>query len=534
MKEFSIIMDKEFRLGLRADYRNKRNTGYLVQAMNAKPTRFGLVTVELLSMPLTSVTVNFPFPHLLRGQYKTLLCDDDTIYEVNETTWAATALTTYDAYNTDNIKAITANGIWHMVDFPNFYMLFNGTSTVFYSRGLSKMTTKADAALILNDPTISTGCAFRGRAILGGFTSEGFWNSAWTQYWADHLDTLMPSDITMRQHIQSNMVWWSSVGGGDVIPLFYPDMAATGFIDTASGDTHSNTRPLFLEYWNRNESGFGVMPFQGSVLVIKPLHKSVIVYGTDGIAVMNPHSTPATTFGIDGILGIGIPSRNAVGGDLDNHVFADVNGNIWSLGADLRPKRLGYKEFFKNMVNSDFMISINPDEDDVYICSQGKSYVMTNYGLGQATQVVTSIISTPSGIKAIGTLSGEYVFYPVTDWFDMGIAALKTVTSLEIGGVVPYGNMQIAVEFISTLDAKTYMSDWVPVSPDAFARPKATGLAFRVHLKCNPATQVNIDYITIRWQVVDKRTIRGAYVGATSARADIQALERGSTAFDSE
>lgn len=531
MREFSLVMDKEFRLGLRFDYRNKRNTGYLVKAMNAKPTKLGLVTVDLLRLLQTTVTTSFPFPQLIKGQYETLLCDESTLYEVSESDWSIAAIPTYDAYNTETVKAITANGIWHIADFSNFYMLFNGSSTVFYSRMLSKMTTKNDVVLVSNDPKISTGCAFRGRAFLGGFASGGFWNSAWTQYWADHLDSLMPSDLTLRQNIQPNMVWYSSIGGGDVIPLFYPDLAATGFVDTVSGKTYSDSRPLFLEYWNRNEAGFAVMPFQGSVLVIKPLDKAVMIYGEDGIAALLPSGH---LIGIQHILSVGVPSRCAVGGDLFNHVWIDVNGNVWTIGNNLTPKRLGFKEFFKGWTSENFAISVNPDEDDVYLCNESESYVLTDSGLGQASQVLTSIISTADGIKAIGTMNGEYVFYPVTDWFDMGIAALKTITSIELGGVVPYGHAQVAIEFISTLDKKTYMSPWVTVSPDAFARPRATGIAFRIHLKCNPAKDVSIDYISVRWQVVDKRTIRGAYVGATSARADLQTLEPGSTAFDTE
>ena len=208
--------------GLRSDDRAVRS-GDSCELMTAlRPTPFGARVHETVTIPISSseltthsVTIAHPFPQLFIGKAVTLLVTDTKLFTVDMSDWTLTAVTMYDPAAPASPATITGGGgPWHFMDFGSTWMLFNGASVVFKSGWIVSTKTFVDEAI-----TATTGCAFRGQGIMGGFDSTDYWPTAWVDYWnsiphstaADTDWNLVPPSPG------ANWVSWSSVGGGDLL-----------------------------------------------------------------------------------------------------------------------------------------------------------------------------------------------------------------------------------------------------------------------------------------------------------------------------
>jgi len=257
VKEFAVTIKDAFKMGLRRFDNLPKNTLHLVECFNMKPKEYGLTPFVPITNPFTSTTVTPPFPQLFKGHNVTLLCDATAIYTVNESTWALTQLTTYDALSTSSAKAITSGGPWHFSDFHDTWFLYNGSCIVFQANKDPGVT------LVIDSITITTGCSFKGRGITGGFDETDYWLAAWTTLWNTWINQL-PSDAAITASLDAigkNFVWWSSIGGGDLLWQFYPSLAEQGSV---AGAAHTSALPLLFDMMKRNEAGFMPMPWQGN------------------------------------------------------------------------------------------------------------------------------------------------------------------------------------------------------------------------------------------------------------------------------
>lgn len=238
MENYTLSFDEALRVGLKNDSRIPNGVPVLDVCTGLRPTRFGLKDYLTITQPMTNSyltatlggTLGWPFPQLIRGKAVTLLCFETSVFEVNEADWTATALTLYDAADfgdtVPGTDTITAGGPWHFMDFHDTWVLFNGISTIF-------KTAYYTHPVILNDVTIKTGADMKGgRAYMGGFTPSNFYALAdWPTYWKSLLDN-SPAEIrqlaeTMSGGAGTNWVWWSTIGGGDLLWLISRDLYTT-------------------------------------------------------------------------------------------------------------------------------------------------------------------------------------------------------------------------------------------------------------------------------------------------------------------
>jgi hypothetical protein len=514
MREFSFRLEEELEGGLRADSRNKLNHVGLVECMGLKPVKgLGLVpykpiTLKPSSATLTAagITPTFPFPQLFRGKDITLLCDETKIYEVDESDWSISQITTYDAYDVGSTKSIVAGGVWHLSDFGDSWFLFNGSCMVYKTNryGIVGGTNKV---LVQTTMSVKTGCAHRGRSIMAGFSSD-FWTDDWETYWTTARSDI-PQRITDNLALDTNYVLWSSIGGGDTLCWLFEDYAMEGPLAQDSS--------YIISMLKRNEWGFMPMPWQGTIHCVKSLGKNVAVYGSGGIDVLVQTDAPFPTFGLQHISGVHIADRGAVGGDENVHVFMDDSGTMWRLGADLGLARLGYEEFFSSMPGDDIIVTYNIQENEFVVSDDSEAYILTSAGLGEANQLIMSqeyYDGEIVGIYDASITDAEGRFR--TDTFDMGLRTIKQITAIEVGfegdttlSVGVYTRFNKAGSFI--------FSGYKVANKEGIVYPLVSGVDFQLRLKGTDYSKTRITYIVVRYKVSDKRSIRGLYASKNAS-----------------
>ena len=114
-----------------------------------------------------------------------------------------------------------------MADMGKSYMLFNGSCTVLY------MPKSSYGDKVLVDDTVNVDCGtyHRARVVMGALGTNDFYLTAWESYY----ETLAEEEISGSEYADditagSNFVWWSSIGGGDVLWPYNKDLAMTGTI----------------------------------------------------------------------------------------------------------------------------------------------------------------------------------------------------------------------------------------------------------------------------------------------------------------
>ena len=511
MREFTKTIDKAFVNGLRPEGPLSRGAEYLVECKFCKPRPFGIrESYDVISPFSSNQFSSWPFPQLIKGRVDTLLCGDTSLKIVDTTTWPWTIGTseqTFDFYNQTTLKGITSGGVWHIADFGESWILTNGVCNVFKTKQYY-LSGNADKIFVQDATPIQTMCSHRGRAIFGGFDPTSFWTSDWENLINGWLSKSPVTQYSSFKDIGENFVWWTSIGGGDLLMLFDP-----------SGNYVSQTID-YMEILRRNETGFMPMETSGEVLCVKPLGRDVIVYTEDSVYRMFLVNSPYPTYGFERLVDIGVADRGGVGGDLIEHVFVDTSGDLWRVRNGELPKRIGYSEFIGDMVGNDIVVSFDSLERHYYISGEDSSnnrisYVLTDTGLGHLKQQITSAIRVPEGFVGVYDTEVDSIAYVCSEQIDFGYRDLKTITTIEVGGFVGSNDLiHVAVDWRMEKDGSWNRSNWVLVNNQGFARIQITALEFRVLVKFSDYVGMELDYVNVHWQPVGRRTIRG--IGVSS------------------
>ncbi len=436
----------------------------------------------------------------------------------------------------EDIQSGGGNG-WHFMDFFDVWALFNTESTVFILK--RSLLGGNDIAQVQSEVTINTGCAHRGRAILGGFNASDFWKTEWATFW-DSWITSMGLSLPTVTGASGNFVFWSTIGGGDAFSILFPATAQEGLVGTpttdgtlgdsipgASGaqteitdpyatgeEIHSASKPLIFDLIERGEWGLMPMPWQGDVLHVRPLGEGVMVYGEDGIAALFLASADGVpTYGLKE-LGIrsGIKSRDAVGGDEKTQAYVDVKSALWIVGEKLEPQRLGYQDVFKDLSN--LIVSHDPDENEFYISNGYISYVLTKDGLGSISMPVSSLASIDGTLYAPSMKPADTALCSfMTDTFDMGVSGMKTIRIVKVGADLLY-NMRVIVHYCYDPEEGEFEEmESTPFNNVGVAFPGASGYSFRIEVigERKPGAYPSISDLDVGWCLVDKRYTRGVY-----------------------
>jgi len=514
MREYNLTLTKMFTAGLRPEDRDKRNQEFLTQCKFAKPSSNGLIPTTYVTDPFNYNRLGtFPFPQLVFGKGTTLLCHADSIQEIqDDIVWSLTDLTTYDAYDPQTEKAIPSGTQWHYVDMFKTWMLFNGRCTVFK---LNQYGMFGENQLVLVDDQmlINTGAYYKGRAFLGGFDSQTFFNEQWRNI-LDRGIADAPYSIGMYEAPGPNFVFWSSIGGGDLLNLLYPEIATYGYIKEDTSATFNE--PLFFDSLKRNELGFMPMPWPGLVLSLRPLGEGLVAYGDSGTAALFSVTDPISTIGLKPIAKVGLASRSAVGGNDSEHILVDAGGYVWRMDSQFKMTRLGFREFIYPMLGRDIAISYNENEDEYFICGTDYqdnklNYILDKNGMSETRQQVTSAKYQQGHLFGVADEPEDTETVVVSDTFDFGIRDLKSIGMIEvIGDGIEY----VAVDYRYDSSSEFVRSAWIPVNSRGFAFIGKTAVEFRFCVKGSDSYTFKCSDINIKWKLSGKQTVRGIYANS--------------------
>lgn len=438
---------------------------------------------------------------LFKGKGVTLLVNDSTIYSVSGL--KLTELSLYD-YSSGLASSITSGSPWQFLDMHTAWLLCNGSCTIFkYNQ---TMFNRPDCVLVQADTYIQACTYYRGRAVLGGFNKDMFWNPSWKNFW-EHWSGQQDLGISLEFPFRQNFIWWSSIGGGDVLWLFYPELGNRGFAGIEG--VHDECKPLIFDYMERNECGFMPMPWQGRVLSIQEVGALLLVCGEDGVSVLRTAPEPVPTLSLlENGLDVGISQPTAVCKGRGGALLLDTDGNLWAFEKGEFTK-LGYRRVLNELAEGNVYISY-AQHDDVFFISNGSSSFAFRKGLSKIGQPVYSVFYD-GGIYTVSEEVIDTEGMLITDPLDFTIRGHKTINNVQVATDSFEG---IYVSLLYRYDYKEDFteSDSVELNTEGIAHFGITALEFKVCVHADNASSLSgIDRIQVRYSIMDGRGIRGLY-----------------------
>lgn len=504
MRSLSISLQDQLLKGLRRFNRGLTDEKDLNELALLKPKPYGLVPITELVDP-TGSTVLWPHPQIFRLRKVTLLAFSTSIYEVDESTWNSTLLTTYDAFAPASTKAITAGGVWQAADFYDTWILFNGSCVVWRANELAPFG-ETEKVFVQDEVTIGTGASMRlgARAFYGGLSSD-----FWREDLEDYLETQsskLEDGTSLGLTMDSTFVVWSSIGQD----IFWPLHPRRMIYGEPHNEQYSIDRPYLREMFMRNEAGFAPVTFQGTVTVLKELGEFMIAYGNNGITALQPVTVGGRpVFRQIHVADFGIWGRGAVSGDLKKHLFLDNGGLFWFLTADLQLKKLGYAEFGSVLPAAGLIVNYDQNEDEFYIASSsGNGYVLTENGLCRNNQRLTSIFRSAGALFGIASSVGQTQVELKTGRINFNISAHKTVHTVRVIHR-NLSSVQVKVESYQTpASASAIDSGWINANDDGVVHGQFGGTDFHISVRGTPGSDPTIESVDVEFQLDDVRYFR--------------------------
>lgn len=350
------------------------------------------------------------------------------------------------------LKLIVPSGtIWDFADFGSYFFMTNGVCQVYLDlTGAPTYTTTTSTTKI---PGAGAACNFKGQLILGNIKTTWYGNG-------------------------SNSVVWSKIGSAD----FTEDLA------NVAGGMHIPTS-------------------KGEVLRVERLGNAVMIYSNSYIGALIPQER---YFGFRNLVGIGIAGKGSIGGDDKQHCFVDSLGYLWKIGVDLEPKRLGYRNYTTEMVAEDLMVSYDSSQGEFYLSDGGVGFLLTNSGLCRTHQRAISVFNYEGVAYGIFDSDGKVGLKLTTDLIDFGQRAFKTLSTIEVGVTTP---TPIYLSLDGKYDGTSAFSstDWIQLNETGTAFPYLTGNDFQINLSAASFADIELDYMNLRFNIPDRRSIRGAF-----------------------
>lgn len=512
MREFTLPLTQDFLLrGLRPDYRLPNNTGYLSECFNLKVIDAGLVGYDPILIPFSDATldgfginIDWPFPQLFKGKQYTFLVTRTELFIVNEEDWSLYPVTLN--------STVQSGGQWQFIDFGHTWLLVNGMSVIYHSN-IHPTKNETDVFYVNNNIRLQAGCAHRGRAFLGGFDPSYSWSASWKSFYNDWA-TRTSSDIDFPiEGITSNSVYFTSIGGGDLLFLFDFLKGRDGYISS----DYSSTDPYIFDMMRRNDAGIIQMDWQGTIYKILPLQDDVVVYGSGGATLLRRAGTAIGRVELPEI--IGIPYPTAVGGSDDTHILVDNEGSLWRISVGSKPEKLGYKEFLTDILGGDITISYDKNDNEFYICSEGRSFILTNKGFSEHDQLITSIINSQGYRLGMCNSYLDDAFDKrwkiKTTPIDMGSVEFKRSTGMDISvDNEQYPGSVTGKTFFKNAFNKDYSSNTsTPMNKQGMIYNRAAGRDFMYYLEGSDFRNIIINSLNVKFQKHDRRFTRGITIG---------------------
>ncbi len=311
------------------------------------------------------------------------------------------------------------------------------------------------------------------------------------------------SGIWLNKTIYTNSIDFDMVISADYISGSLIDADDIAFGMSISGDfilempknswvKWSDIGSLDFTIGHDNVAGERPMEWTGPVYDIIKLNAGVIVYGSNGIAMMTPKDN---IYGYTTLLSIGTLGRHAQIGTNTMHWFVTNEGELYELSDSL--KKIGYSEFLSDM--SGIVLTHDEENNLLYLCDGTSGYVY-NY-------ITKSMGAGPVNITGFGRKTGtNYITSPeaiiiptiefTTNTYDMGTRKEKTIFNLEISTEVAQ-TMSCAVQYRVNHTAAWVTSPWVNFTSRGIAYLPCYGIEFRFKFKMATWADFSIDQLKV-------------------------------------
>lgn len=243
-----------------------------------------------------------------------------------------------------------------------------------------------------------------------------------------------------------------------------------------------------------NVAGERPVDWKGWVYAIKKLGNKIVVYGENGVTVLELKDV---NVGMTTIYRVGVANSGAVAGDDGIHFFVDKSYKLFKLEAKLT--LLDYSEFISQL-SSPIILSYDKLKELLYICdgTQGFVYGVRTESFGEGPPNITGIDSQSGTIYVAAP--GPVVtpkFEICTDIYDFGTRKPKTIEVVEIGSNLTE-DLYASVEYRTSYKDDFKQIDWFLVNPNGKSYPKCYGVEFRFPFKSFISEYFEIDYIKIK------------------------------------
>lgn len=336
-----------------------------------------------------------------------------------------------------------------------------------------------------------------------------------------------PQDVmtSENQYFDRHWIMWSNLGGGDVYWPFTEEMALLGMPDTTRFDL---LKPHFEDSIKAQQIGFLAMPFKGRVIGLHKVGEFILVFGTDGIALL-AQVDKAEGFGFKSrrLVNTGINCNLSYTGTDDFCVFVDTSGVMWRFTANGALENIGYKHIFAQETGILWNLFYDQTLDYVH-CNpsvQGiQNYVLTPNGMSTFPYKFTSLLrragellTTPMYVNwysddavppTVNVLHSTWSF--TTNEIDFQVRAIKTIHSIQIDSSY-MEDMLVEIDYRYDTSSDWETTDPVPVNSTGVAVIIVSGVDFRIKVTGFSSTGGNsvIRRLDVKWHLSDKRNVRG-------------------------
>lgn len=531
-------------LQLRAEHLLPVNTPRLETLKNLRCFQGSLRQFNTITQPFTNSYITstlleskaWPYPQIFLGKRVSLLCFEQSIYTLTETSgnWTASPMVLKDAATFESGSPISVSlsagyGPWQFLDFHDSWMLFNGKAVVFKSPLSSNV-------FATESVEIQHGGVWRDtRAVLAGFSASNFFAlSAWKTYLQTLDDNVTANLATLiaatTQGPGQNWVWVTSTGGEECWFPFSLNWVKYGSL-SSSGNGYSDTKPFIFDLLGRNEASFLPMPWQGKAVAGKALGDGYVVYGQQdtstykagGITGLWTNSGQICLRDISGLLpGIGVAGRGAVGGDETGHLFVDENSTLRSISPDFQVGELGYQDKLNDLVAADIVISYDAAKREYYITDGVTSYLYNESGMCEAPNCPTSLHIARGGLVG--------VYFPVSDPtaltllshpFQQRKPGTSVVEYVEAQGIDTSTGITVSLDY--RLRNKDGWTTTASVVADKNGRAYffQSGVQFRWRITHTAAANCVIDGVYVKFDSSAKRKSADWYAASTPSGATL-------------
>ena len=459
MREFYLKIDEALLKGLRPETRIPRDSPFLHECLGFRIGKRAIEGIDSLHNPLSptlDMHYNWPFPQILKQEKYKILVVRDAVSAADiiyslDESCNATQIFVVDELTYDK------GTLMELADFGEYAFMTNGVIMLYWDAVANNWQ---GVTSIPNIPMMRTICNFKGQMVGGCVLSD------W--YGCDE-----------------TFIVWSKIGEADFMPQ------------------------------ERNEAGYRRDPFGGEVYHVRRLGKDVIVYSSKGITRMFPISSPAATFGFEELHSVGLKNRGATGGDINQHIFIDLENSVWKLNKE-GLNELGYIEYMKVLEGENSIVNFNPYKGDFYISDGVESLLLspnglTNYPYGASAIWFDDDTHNLCGLPASESLPA-YEPLIISHTIDMGYRGQKTIFSVELGSSL-VTDPKVAIDWRMSSSESFQRTDFIPVNNEGIASIIAAGIEFRICVKFEDFVKdvSTLDYMNIRWKMTDLRGLRGVY-----------------------